>query len=87
MRLVCQRSDIDRSEGALSTLSGLRTPIHTQGGAAADEEEEEEEEEGDQRLAIQVNVSVDSGTCNICTAKVRSGEDMNGVVFLQGWTA
>jgi hypothetical protein len=48
--------------------------LHTQGGAAADEEGEEEE--GGQRLAIQVDVSVDTGTCNICAAKVRTEADI-----------
>lgn len=54
------------------------TYLHAQGGAAADDEGEEEEE-GDQRLAIQMDVSVDTGTCNICAAKVRTESDTKSV--------
>jgi len=57
----------------------MRTPyLHAQGGAAADVEGEEEEE-GDQRLAIQMDVSVDTGTCNICATKVRTGINIERV--------
>jgi len=57
----------------------MRTPyLHAQGGAAADVEGEEEEE-GDQRLAIQMDVSVDTGTCNICATKVRTGVNVERV--------